>query len=501
MTKQLHPSTSFKLLYFSYFLSCFNDQLWAFAMIFMLEHLGSLRLIGVSQLVENTLQMMASAFIGGWMNKHSRIYATLSVLALNNLAVTLSASLLITCMLIVDDHPSLYIACLVLSILFGAVSKCASEGEEMAFTKDWIVVMTEKEGTDALSSFILCNVVSWFVERQMFIIIYDNVPELRAKHKRTPSMQKRRQEEEKELLKLAVGHNEVESSWFKDVGRIFWKQSIYPAAIGLALMYFTVLGFDGIPISYGKANGLPDDMLGLFKGAASLLGIIGAIVYTQMEQKIGLRKTGLVGMTIQQISNVFCVFSLFAAGSLFTPNEYWSSFSTTEWLANFRSTFAIERAAKPVINGTEVIETSEFLSGVDWSTFKVNGHPMYSIFLFFFGVTIARVGVWIADLSITQLMQENVLETERLTVFGVHTAICQFFSLCKDVLVILFPDSRIFGAFVLLSVMTVMVAYLHYLYYMWRTKNTDFESVAADTTDFKELNLPELLFNLEVAKN
>ncbi|CAD5216846.1 unnamed protein product [Bursaphelenchus xylophilus] len=95
---KIRPSTPFKYLYLSYFLSCFNDQLWAFAMIFMLEHLGSLRLIGVSQLAENALQMLASAFIGGWMNKHSRIYATLSVLAINNLAVTLSASLLITCM-------------------------------------------------------------------------------------------------------------------------------------------------------------------------------------------------------------------------------------------------------------------------------------------------------------------------------------------------------------------------------------------------------------------
>ncbi|CAD5216848.1 unnamed protein product [Bursaphelenchus xylophilus] len=329
----------------------------------------------------------------------------------------------------------------------------------------------------------------------MFIAIYDHVPELRAKHKRTPSLQKKLTAEQKSLIDPAVEKVELETNWCSDVVQIFWKQSIYPAAIGLALMYFTVLGFDGIPISYGKANGLPDDLLGLLKGAASLLGIIGALAYTQLEQGIGLKKTAFVGMSIQQMSNVFCIFSLFAAGTLFAPGEYWSSFTAESWLSNFRSTFSIERAAKIPLNGTEVSDEDDLMSGIDWYSFKVHGHPMYSIFLFFIGVTVARVGVWIADLAITQLMQENVLETERLTVFGVHNAICQFFSLLKDILVILFPDPKIFGAFVLLSIMSVMAAYLHYIYYMWRTRGLDdVETVASDTADLdviEELKIPD----------
>lgn len=145
------PSFPFKILYLAYIFSCFCDQLWGFAIIFMLENLGGMRLVGLSQLIENILQVIGSAFVGSWMNKRSRLHATLTVLAVNNIAVAISATLLIVCMVVVKSNTVLYAVCLGLSMLFGGLSKCASEGEKMSFTKDWIVVMSQREGENTLS--------------------------------------------------------------------------------------------------------------------------------------------------------------------------------------------------------------------------------------------------------------------------------------------------------------------------------------------------------------
>lgn len=74
------------------------------------------------------------------------------MLAVNNMSVVASAGLLVLCMEVGTEQPNVYLAGLCLAILFGSLSKCASAGEEMSFTKDWVVVMAQREGYDTLSS-------------------------------------------------------------------------------------------------------------------------------------------------------------------------------------------------------------------------------------------------------------------------------------------------------------------------------------------------------------
>ena len=99
-------------------------------------------------------------------------------------------------------------------------------------------------------------------------------------------------------------------------------------------------------------------------------------------------------------------------------------------------------------------------TGMDWSNFEVNNVPATSLFVLFFGIAFARFGLWLSDLSINQLMQESVDESIRGTVFGVQTSFCQFFSVMKDVLAIMMPDSKTFGLLVFISVTAVGVAFL-----------------------------------------
>ena len=44
-------------------------------------------------------------------------------------------------------------------------------------------------------------------------------------------------------------------------------------------------------------------------------------------------------------------------------------------------------------------------ASIDWRSLSIDGRPIASILVFFSGLTLARVGLWAADLSITQIMQ------------------------------------------------------------------------------------------------
>ena len=122
---------------------------------------------------------------------------------------------------------------------------------------------------------------------------------------------------------------------------------------------------------------------------------------------------------------------------------------------------------------------NETAGGLDWSNFEVNNKPADSLFSLFSGIALARfgrtkhkfppfiknklVGLWLTDLAITQIMQESVVEEKRGTIFGVENALCQFFSVSKDIIAILLPDSKTFGLLVFVSVGAVAAAFLLFL--------------------------------------
>lgn len=121
---------------------------------FPFQHLGGMRLVSANQLVDGVSAMLLSTFVGNWLDRHDRKVGALTVLAVNNICVAGSATLLAICLTLhmSGEYAGAYTLCLVMSIVLCAVSKCASEGQKMAFTKDWIVVMANREQSDSLSS-------------------------------------------------------------------------------------------------------------------------------------------------------------------------------------------------------------------------------------------------------------------------------------------------------------------------------------------------------------
>lgn len=84
--------------------------------------------------------------------------------------------------------------------------------------------------------------------------------------------------------------------------------------------------------------------------------------------------------------------------------------------------------------------------------------------------TCLLAGLWMADLSVTQIMQESVSEKERGVVFGVQSAINESFSMVKDVMVILLPDPSTFGICIIVSWLSICAGYFSYCVYSHRAR-------------------------------
>ncbi len=47
--------------------------------------------------------------------------------------------------------------------------------------------------------------------------------------------------------------------------RIFFRQSVLPAGMAMAFLWFTVLGFDGITIGYAFAQGMKENIIAILQ--------------------------------------------------------------------------------------------------------------------------------------------------------------------------------------------------------------------------------------------
>lgn len=80
-------------------------------------------------------------------------------------------------------------------------------------------------------------------------------------------------------------------------------------------------------------------------------------------------------------------------------------------------------------------------------------------------------GLWTADLSITQLFQETVPESQRGSVGGIQHSLNQLMDLLKSVLVMILPYAQTFGLLIIASVVAVSAGLVSLLYFCRRYAN------------------------------
>ena len=79
-------------------------------------------------------------------------------------------------------------------------------------------------------------------------------------------------------------------------------------------------------------------------------------------------------------------------------------------------------------------------------------------------------GLWMADLVVTQILQENVAEKERGIVNGVQNSLNMLFDLIKFVLVICVHHIYYFGYLIIVSFSFIVIASISFSYYSFTVR-------------------------------
>ncbi|XP_054685761.1 solute carrier family 40 member 1 [Grus americana] len=255
---------------------------------------------------------------------------------------------------------------------------------------------------------------------------------------------------------------------FRDGWVAYYNQPVFLAGMGLAFLYMTVLGFDCITTGYAYTQGLSGSVLSLLMGASAVTGIMGTVAFTWLRRKCGLVRTGLISGVAQFACLVLCAISVFMPGSpLDLTVSPFADISARLFESEPLPTIASPEDKPKMFFATEM---PTFLNG---STTPANSDPemspepvpLISVSLLFAGVIAARVGLWSFDLTVTQLLQENVVESERGIINGVQNSMNYLLDLLHFIMVILAPNPEAFGLLVLISVSFVAMGHIMYFRY------------------------------------
>jgi len=469
-------------LYAAHTLSTWGDNMWWFAGgCYMLELLpSSLRLTAIYGLVIAASVIVFGASVGRLVDTMGRISAARLSLAIQNLA-TAACALILAAFLHYraelepdgPDHPTLIVS--VLAITLAAVARLASCGTNIIIQKDWIVVIAGGDNdklatmnsilrTIELTTYAIApavagclftllgfgltglviaawNVVSVCLEYCLLSRIYRRHPGLASKRSSSSV-------EEEEDGGAAGG---AVQGWLT-----YFNHPVKLAGLGLACLYMTVLGFDNITYGYCLLQGVPHAVLGILVGVSAVVGVAGSLAYPPIRKRVGLERTGLLGMFLLVSCSSLALVSILLPGSPMDLNVFFKSKTNSSMLVS-----------PPAIN-QEYTNTSE--SDAESKVLPENDVAPWllahcSVIVFLAGIILARFGLWIVDLTVNQLLQEKVEEEVRGVVNGVQESLNNSLDLAKCILVILLPAEETFGLLIIASFTSVSLGWLLYALY------------------------------------
>ncbi|KAM4025294.1 ferroportin isoform 1-T1 [Anomaloglossus baeobatrachus] len=266
---------------------------------------------------------------------------------------------------------------------------------------------------------------------------------------------------------------------FQDGWVAYYNQSVFLAGMGLSFLYMTVLGFDCITTGYAYTQGLSGSVLSILMGASAVSGIMGTVAFTWLRKKCGLVRTGFISGIAQLSSLILCVVSVFMPGSpldlTVSPfQDIGTRFLEGELLPTLSPDGVPQESLTTSIQN--LLNTSSLTT-----TEPDNLIPLTSVSFLFAGVIAARIGLWSFDLTVTQLLQENVIESERGIINGVQNSMNYLLDLLHFIMVILGPNPEAFGLLVLISVSFVAMG--HIMYFRFAYKNLGMQLFFCSSSD------------------
>uniref|UniRef100_A0A3P8T0Z4 Solute carrier family 40 member n=1 Tax=Amphiprion percula TaxID=161767 RepID=A0A3P8T0Z4_AMPPE len=503
----------FKAAHSDGFLACVNqgDRMWHFAIsVFLIELYGhNLLLTAVFGLVVAGSVLLLGALIGDWVDRNPRNKVAHASLFIQNISVTVCSIVLMLVFSYKQRIEQIWdgwltVVCYTVVIVLADVANLASTALTIAIQRDWIVVITgynrgHLAGMNATmrridqvtnilaplavgqvmtlaSNVVGCgfilgwNLVSLIVEFFFLSRVYRIVPALSVKPPVVDVDQTYLQRIErrsqgmgrslvhlKEITNLPLCFRRFRwlVSTCKDGWRAYYRQPVFLAGMGLAFLYTTVLGFDCITTGYAYTQGISGSLLSLLMGVSAITGLMGTVMFTRLRKTYGLVNTGIISSCLHLGCLLLCVCSVFAPGSpmdlsLLMP-----------YITSNSSPLLPDRSSIHWTNNTVLFDNVP--SGTAPESY-------ISIILLFLGVITARIGLWSFDLTVTQLLQENICESERGVVNGVQSSMNYLMDLLHFIMVISAPQPQHFGILVIISVLFITTGHTMYFLYAHKAK-------------------------------
>ncbi|XP_035250539.1 solute carrier family 40 member 1-like isoform X1 [Anguilla anguilla] len=519
------------LIYLGHGFSTWGDRMWNFAVaVFLVELYGnSLLLTAVYGLVVAGSVLLLGAIIGDWVDKNPRLKVAQTSLIVQNCSVILCGILFMVVFRFKTPLKELFdgwllTSCYIMVITIANIANLASTATSIAIQRDWIVVVAGEDRSkladmnatvriiDQLtnilapmlvgqimafgSHFIGCgfisgwNLCSMCLEYCLLWKVYQKTPALAVKAGQKAEAQelvqlngqKDPEDGEKpgegsqlmtEVEQATAGSREEAGGrchqltepfrTVRDGWVAYYRQPIFLAGMGLAFLYMTVLGFDCITTGYAYTQGVNGSVLSLLMGASAVSGICGTVAFTWFRKRCGLIRTGFLSGAAQLSCLLLCILSVFAPGSPFDLSV--SPFhEVVSQLMGGDGSLAEGHSTLPGALSTNA--TNATTAPTAPTSTAAN---YWSVGLLFSGVIAARVGLWSFDLSVTQLIQENVIESERGIINGVQNSMNYLLDLLHFIMVILAPNPEAFGLLVILSVSFVAMGHMMYFRFAYKS--------------------------------
>uniref|UniRef100_A0A4W6D379 Solute carrier family 40 member n=1 Tax=Lates calcarifer TaxID=8187 RepID=A0A4W6D379_LATCA len=264
----------------------------------------------------------------------------------------------------------------------------------------------------------------------------------------------------------------------KDGWRAYYRQPVFLAGMGLAFLYTTVLGFDCITTGYAYTQGISGSLLSLLMGVSAITGLMGTVMFTRLRKTYGLVNTGIISSCLHLGCLLLCVCSVFAPGSpmdLSLLMPYFTSNSSAELggmvSQRQKHTYPLRGGSnQPLLPDRSSIHWTNNTVLFDNVPSGTAPESYISIILLFLGVITARIGLWSFDLTVTQLLQENICESERGVVNGVQSSMNYLMDLLHFIMVISAPQPQHFGILVIISVLFITTGHTMYFLYAHKAK-------------------------------
>lgn len=510
------------IIYAAHSLSAWGDRVWYFAIPLFLLDLNptSLLLTAVYGLALSISVFLGVPVVGKWIDKTQRLKTMVVLLLIQNLGVVISALLLVahreytggsnSTTTAINETLSFedvaenaeeettdvsMIVTYTAVIVLGSISMLASNGSKIAIQRDWIVVVSSGE-SDVLANLnammrridlltkvlapLVCgqimtltslsfgalficgwNIMSFFLEYYLLNLVYRRTPAL-SKDKTDPDESEHSETEEtialtKEQETPAKKNHAGYLSAFTDGYRLYFNQAILIVGVARSFMFLTTMGFGYVMIAFAQTQCISEFSIGIVSAGCAVSGILGTFLFPAFRKKVGLLKTGMIAGMYQSAAFIPAIISLFSPGSVFVA--YPGAVDTMPSSENEVS-IGIESLGNASYHSEQAAESYSLL--VKCPPGLLPPVSFIAMILLFAAEITARSGLLGFDLTVTQLFQENIKESERGIVNGVQTSVQTLCQLIVYVTVMTLPKPHQFGFLVIMSAIAVTSGHVMY---------------------------------------